>query len=111
MAASVAPEAVSVALVAASVAASVADHPALKRSYLLAPNSDFDDLGYFKKFTQRDTQPTKAFDPVLNGSKQYSTQRAIKESKEHRKIFLSSPSWSTPTPTPSSLQMCQHHHV
>jgi hypothetical protein len=71
---------------------SVADHPTLKRSYLLALNSDFDDLGHFEKLTQRATQYTKAFDPVLNGSKQYSTQRVIIESKEHRKTFLSSPS-------------------
>jgi hypothetical protein len=48
-------------------AASVADHPALKWSYLLAPNSDFDDLGHFGKLTQRATQPTKAFDPIRNG--------------------------------------------
>jgi hypothetical protein len=41
--------------VAASVAASVADHPALKRSYLLALNFDFDDLGHFGKLTQRAT--------------------------------------------------------
>jgi hypothetical protein len=45
----------SVALVVASVAAYVADYPALKRSYLLALNSNFDDLGYFGKLTQRAT--------------------------------------------------------
>jgi hypothetical protein len=89
-AASVAPEAAPVAPVAAFVAASVVDHPALKRSYLLALNFDFNDLGYFGKLTQRDTQPTKVFDLIPNGSKQYSTQRAIIVSKEHRKTFLSS---------------------
>jgi hypothetical protein len=72
------------------VAASVADHPALKRSYLLALNSDFDDLGYFGKLTQRATQHNKAFDPIPNVSKHYSTQRAIIVSKEYRKTFLSS---------------------
>jgi hypothetical protein len=78
--------------VAASVAASVVDHPALKRSYVLAPNSDFDDLGHFGKLTQRATQPTKALDPVHTESKQYSTLRAIIVSGEHQKTFLSSPS-------------------
>jgi hypothetical protein len=89
VATSVAPVAASVAT---SLAVSVTDHPALKRSYLLTPNSDFDDLRHFEKLTQRATQPNKAFDPVLNGSKKYSIQRVIKESKEHRKTFLSSPS-------------------
>jgi hypothetical protein len=107
VAASVTPKAASVALrgrvcrppwprlsppVAASVVVSVVDHPALKRSYLLAPDSNFDDLRHFGKLTQRATQPTKALNPVHNGSKQYFTLRAIIVSGEHRKSFLSSPS-------------------
>jgi hypothetical protein len=80
VAVSITPEATSVALhgricrppwsrLSPPVAASVADHPALKRSYLLAPNSDFDDLGHFGKLTQRATQPTKALNPAHNRSK------------------------------------------
>jgi hypothetical protein len=61
----------------------VTDHPTLKRSYLLTPNSDFDDLGHFGKITQRATQPTKALDPIHNISKKYSTPRAILVSGEH----------------------------
>jgi hypothetical protein len=74
------------------VTSPVTDHSSIKQRYLLAPNSNFDDLGHFGKLTQRDTQPTKALDPIHNGSKQYSTPRAILVSGEHRKTFLSSPS-------------------
>jgi hypothetical protein len=85
------------------------DHSTLKRSYLLAPNSDFDDLRHFGKVTQRATQSIKVLDLIHNRSKQYSTPRAILVSEEHWKTFLSSPSWTKSTPTPPPLQMCQHH--